>query len=98
MTAEELIQEGRALTRPSTFLRKEPSGPIAAWWYPMDHDDYNRTRVRRWLTVNGRFIPGFDAHEQTFLTVFIHERSAGEGRVEVTKSWPEQGGVALYAY
>jgi hypothetical protein len=98
MTAEELIQEGRALTRPSTFLRKEPSGPVAAWWYPMDYDDYNRTRVRRWVTVDGRFIPSFGLHEPTFLTVFSHERRDDEGRVEVTKCWPEQPGVPLYAY
>lgn len=64
----------------------------------MDYDDYNRTRVRRWVTVDGRFIPSFGLHEPTFLTVFSHERRDDEGRVEVTKCWPEQPGVPLYAY
>ena len=98
MTAEELIKEGRVLTRPSIYLTAEPSGPVAAMWYPRDYEDYNRTRVQCWLTVDTRHIPDFLPSEQTFITVFSHERRPDDGRVEITKTWPRQDGIPLYTH
>lgn len=98
MTTDTLVKEGRALARPSTFLTKEPLGPVAARWYPPNYDDYNKTRVHCWLTVDARHIPGYCSQEPTFLTLFSHEGRQDDGRVEITKAWPREDGIPLYAH
>jgi hypothetical protein len=97
MTSEQLIEEGRRLMRPSVVLRPRGPGPVAAVYYERDEDDIESTGYRRWLSVDSRQIPGLPPALSGYLTILTDEEKCTGGRVELTESWPNRKGVALFA-
>jgi hypothetical protein len=97
MTLDQLIQEGRKLQRPCVFLRPQGSGPIAAIWHdPNDDDEIRSIGDRCWLTVDARFVPNMPPSVTGFLSIFTNFEVGG--RVEINSSWPQRGGIDLYAH
>jgi hypothetical protein len=93
MTADELIEEGRRIQRPCVFLRPSARGEVAAIWRPRVDAGVS---FRPWLSVDTRFIPGFDATASRFVTISTNEGDCVSGRVDVVSALPD--GEALYAY
>lgn len=98
MTAEQLIQEGRRLAKPSIFLRPGPSGPVAAIWHEYDEDEVESTGCQRWLTVDSRHVPGLPQSVSGFISIFTDEKKCEGGGVEISQTWPERPGTPLYAH
>jgi hypothetical protein len=98
MTPEQLIEEGRKLQRPCTFLRPTGAGPVAAIWYERDDDRIEATGERCWLTVDSHHIPNLPAEVSGFVSVFTNEHACEGGRVEIASSWPDRVGTELYAH
>jgi hypothetical protein len=98
MTAEQLIQEGRALQRPCSFLRTEISGEIAAIWHERDDAEIEETGHRCWLTVDSRFVPGLPASLNGYYSIFTNEEDCQSGKVDFSKEKPKRDGVELYAH
>jgi hypothetical protein len=98
MTSEQLIEEGRKLQRPSTLLRPEGTGPVAAMWHERDDDELESTGHHCWLTVDARHVPGLPPSVTGYLNVFADEENCEGGRVEVTRSWPKRAGTKLHAH
>ncbi|CAN5586470.1 hypothetical protein BH09VER1_BH09VER1_40550 [soil metagenome] len=98
MTPEQLIQEGRQLQRPCSFLQPEGTGPVAAIWYARDAAEIEATGYRCWLTIDASHIPGLPSSITGYVSVFTDEKSFKGGRVEISPSWPQRTGTELYAH
>jgi hypothetical protein len=96
MTTEELIAEGRRLERPCAFLRSSGRGEVAAVWHSSEEAEPDGAGFRPWLSVDTRFIPGFDTKAASFLTILGNEEDCVTGRVDLVSSLPI--GEALYAH
>ena len=97
MTSAQLIEEGRKLQRPCSFLRPHGNAPVAAVWYERDEDEIESTGHRCWLTVEARHIPGCPQSVTGYITIFTTDPAGEEGRVELTQAWPQRAGTELYA-
>ena len=98
MTAEDLIAEGRRLSKPCAVLRALGDGPVVAYWYEKNRAKNNPSLESLRLTVETQYIPGFTSSPARFLTVFVDERELIGGRVVFSDSLLEQKGVPLYAF
>ena len=98
MTAEQLIEEGRKLQRPRTFLRPQGPGPVAAIWHERDDAEIGSKGHRCWLTVDARQVPGLPPTVTGYISVFTEEEKCEGGRVELASSWPKRAGIELYAH
>ncbi len=98
MISEQLIEEGRRLQRPSVFLRRQGTGPVAAVWYEPNDDEIESTGHRCWLTVDAHQVPGLPPSVAGYFSVFTDETKCQDGRIEVTSSWPKRAGMQLYAH
>ncbi|HEV2330119.1 MAG TPA: hypothetical protein VGY56_15160 [Verrucomicrobiae bacterium] len=96
MTGEQLIQEGRRLQRPCSLLRPEVSGEVAALWHGCDDEEISEDGFQCWLTIDARFVPGLVPPMTGFISVFT--KSLEEGKVDISRSWPESTGTKLYAH
>ena len=97
MTLEQLIAEGRKLQRPCNFLRPEGVGPVAAVWHERDDDEIERTGHHCWLTVTAASVPGLPEPRSGYLSISTDEQACQGCRISTVFSWPERGGVPLYA-
>lgn len=95
MSVDELVEEGRRLRRQCVFLKSVPNGEVAAVWQHAYPRIPGEAEFEPWLTVDARYIPGFDATNAAFLSV-SSSSDCETGRVEVLPSLPP--GVSLYAY
>ena len=98
MTAEQLIEEGRRLQRPCSFLRPQGTGPVAAIWYERDEKEIDATGHRCWLTIDTRRIPGLTSSATGYVSIFTDEENCKGGRIEAVESWPRRPGIGLYAH
>jgi hypothetical protein len=98
MTSAQLIEEGRKLQRPCSFLRPQGTGPVAAVWYERDDEEIESTGHHCWLTFDARHVPGSSPSVTGYISVFTNEKKCEGGRVEVTPSWPKRGRTELYAH
>jgi hypothetical protein len=96
VTAQELIQEGRKLQRPCFFLYPEPHGEVAAIWHDDNAREVEETGFQCWLTVDARFIPNLPKSIKGYISVY--SEGCTDGKVEVSRTMPNRGGVKLYAY
>ena len=96
MTVEELIAEGRLLQRPCNFLRPMANGEVAAVWHAFDNQRVDESGHRPWVSIDTRFIPGFDTSLARFVTICVDEVECNSGRVEIVSCLPD--GLPLYAY
>jgi hypothetical protein len=95
MSVDDLIEEGRHLRRPCVFLKSAPNGEVAAVWQHIFPRKTGEADFEPWLTVDARFVPGFDTTKIRFLSV-SSSSDCETGRVEVVPSLPP--GLPLYAY
>lgn len=97
LTLDDLLQEGRALQRSCVALSPTGEGEIAAVWHSREDGGLGPSGLRQWITVDTRFIPGFDVSEARFLSIFTSFTSDEElsGRVEMISALPE--GLPLFA-
>jgi hypothetical protein len=79
-------------------LVPQGSGQVAAVWYERNEEEIESTGNRCWITVDSRWIPGLSPTVTGFITVFTNERKMESGWAEVTPSWPERMGTALYTH
>jgi hypothetical protein len=98
MTSEQLIEEGRRLQRPCSYLRPQGVGPVAAIWHERDEEEIESTGHHCWLTVDARHVPGLPSAVTGYISVFTDEEECEGGRVEVRPSWPKRAGMKLYAH
>lgn len=95
MTADELIAEGRKLSRPCVFLRPSGAGQIAGVWHA-ERQLPRGARQRLWLAVNAKFIPTFAPILNGYISVFTNERGE-DGTVGISGAWGQTNGTPLYA-
>lgn len=98
MTTQQLIDEGRRLTRPAVFLRPQGTGQRAAVYYAYDEDEIESTGFRAWLSVDAAQIPGKPDSLSGYLTLYTNEDDSTQGKVEVISSWPDRTGTELFAH
>jgi hypothetical protein len=86
----------RRLQRPCFLLRPEASGEVAAVWHERDDEEILEVGDQCWLTIDARCVPGLIPPLAGFISVFT--KNLDEGRVEISRSWPERRGTKLYAH
>jgi hypothetical protein len=97
MTLDDLLNEGRKLTRPCVLLKADGSGEPAARWYDYDRREVDETKHRCWLTVDCRHLPDRPSQLDGYLTLFTNEQECEGGYVALTDSWPDRRGTELFA-
>lgn len=95
MTVEELIAEGRRLQRDCVFLFAHGTGEPAATWHHRPLRDSTHLGDSPWLSIDARYIPGFEAAQAGVLTVFTSD-DCETGRIDEVASLP--AGLPLYAH
>ena len=81
MTVEELIAEGRRLQRDCVFLFAHGTGEPAATWHHRPLRDSTHLGDSPWLSIDARYIPGFEAAQAGVLTVFTSD-DCETGRID----------------
>ncbi len=94
MTLDALIEEGRRLQRECVFLVADGSGDPAATWHRRPGRSSDVGGFEPWLSVDTRFIPGFDVSKARFLTICT-SGDCESGRIDAVASLPP--GMPLYA-
>ena len=106
MDADELIAEGRKLIRPSVYLEAEGDGPIAAYLHefkgiPDEWEEEDDEEGEPWyflrITIDSRFIPGWEDQPQRFVQVWFDAKEWSEGKVTMTETAPTNYTTALHA-
>jgi hypothetical protein len=96
MTAEQLIDEGRKLQRPTHLLKPTRAGEPVAVWFEADPDDESVTGWRRWMTVRADAIPNSRAPESVFFSLYTN--GVNKGLIDFVEAWPPTNGIQLYAH
>ncbi len=96
MTVAELVEEGRRLQRECVLLRATGSGEPAAIWQHEFYRDRRDDNQKPWLTIDTRFISGFDSSKARYLHVDTTDVEDLVGHVTVVDQLPE--GMPLYAH
>jgi hypothetical protein len=94
LTLDDLLREGRALQRPCVVLSPAGHGETAAVWHTSEDGWSKHSEVIRWITIDTRFIPGFDVSEARYLRISTNNEDLS-GRVEILAALPQ--GQPLYA-